>query len=318
MIVIVDFDGTLATGNKSHITLLEPNTKLINYLIKLKKEINPTIKVVTARGGKNNLTEQEKIKSYYNLIDAWLKKHKVPFDEISFNKVYGHVYIDDMTISQNEEIISQKSPFTKNKLIFTNEKVIKYAKSSLFEHNWYGLAKQSFNVPEVLFCNDECIITERIKNTIKPTVNEIITILNQFKSLHIKNYDFITYKDNLESEIQLPYLTEKARNVAINIPESKDTFFHGDLSTTNVLINSENNKTYLIDPNYKSIFGNYLTDAGKSYFSFIAFEKDFNSANKIKDAFGDIVLHYAVCEGLRVCKYNPKYVTIVNNIADLI
>jgi len=62
----------------------------------------------------------------------------------------------------------------------------------------------------------------------------------------------------------------------------------------------------------------YLTDAGKSYFSLIAYEHKYSEANKIKEAFGSDVLKFAVAEGLRVCKYKPKYISIVNNIADLI
>ena len=35
-------------------------------------------------------------------------------------------------------------------------------------------------------------------------------------------------------------------------------------------------------------------------------------------ADGPDVWRYAVAEGLRVCKYAPKYISIVNNIADFI
>jgi hypothetical protein len=61
-----------------------------------------------------------------------------------------------------------------------------------------------------------------------------------------------------------------------------------------------------------------LTDAGKAVFSLIAYEASFDEAKKIVNEFGPDVWHFAVAEGLRVCKYQPKYISIVNNIADLI
>ena len=101
----------------------------------------------------------------------------------------------------------------------------------------------------------------------------------------------------------------------LEYPKHDSTFFHGDLSTTNVLVAD---KIFCIDPNYRNVFGSYLTDAGKAYFSLVAFNKDFKEAEKIVDAYGCNVRRFAVAEGLRVCKYQEKYISIVNNIADTI
>ena len=80
----------------------------------------------------------------------------------------------------------------------------------------------------------------------------------------------------------------------------------------------QNGELYLIDPNYKRIFGSYLTDAGKLFFSLLAYEKNYSLAQEIVQVFGPDVLRFAVAEGLRVCKYKEKYISIVNNMADLI
>ena len=105
MIVAVDFDGTLALGNKSHISILEPNLDLIKRLQLLRIEINPIIKIVTARGSKSNLSEGEKQIRYHKLISNWLNKYNVPFDCISFNKAYATMYIDDMTICMSVKLM---------------------------------------------------------------------------------------------------------------------------------------------------------------------------------------------------------------------
>lgn len=310
MIVCVDFDGTLALGIKSHITLSEPNYKLINQLRSLKEEYECTIKIVTARGAKAGLSVEEKISRYDKHIRQFLSMYNVPYDCISYNKEYAHIYIDDMTISPFDDFTPLLSPFTKSKILFTDNTVIKHTKTALYEYDWYK--KSIIDTPQVLFCNDELIITERIHNTNHPTIDDYFNIIDLFRQSSIKNWDFITYKNNID---RVKYESEKTKLVVDSIKEHSQTFFHGDLSTTNVL---KSDKVYLIDPNYKNIFGSYMTDAGKLFFSLIAYNNDYNKAKLIADKYGDQVLDFAVCEGLRVCKYEPKYISIVNNISDLI
>lgn len=311
MIIICDFDGTLALGNKSHITLCEPNYLLIERLKRLKSTIDCKIKIVTARGSKNGLTLKEKKKKYERLIVDFCTNYDIPYDEISFNKEYGDLYIDDMTINQYDEFNGLSSYFTNNKLIFTEKTVIKKTSQSLFEKNWYEIAKVNFSVPEVFFCNDETIITERINDFKKPTADDFIDILEKMKRIEVKNYPFYTYKENIKiddesSDYTIKYIKQ--------IKEHRGSFFHGDLSTTNVLKTEDD--TYLIDPNYKNIFGSWKTDAGKAIFSLIAYEKNWNEAEKIVRHFDDKTLwNFAISEGMRVVKNKKEYISIVNNIS---
>lgn len=312
--IAVDFDGTLALGNKSHITLSEPNYKLIQQLRNLKSSTNVHIKIVTARGAKNKLSTEEKEKKYLHLIKQFCNTYSIPYDEISFNKEYADLYIDDMSIDQYANFYGNISDFTRNELIFTESTVIKKCNTALLEKEWYHIAQSLIQVPEVLFCNDETIITSRILNHTQPTASDVIDIINLFKQNHIKNYEFSTYRNNLT----IPeYATVNTIQIIDRLPEHKGTFFHGDLSISNIL-KTQNKGVYLIDPNYKYIFGSYLTDAGKACFSYIAYYSDWSSAQKIAEAFGPDVWLFAVAEGIRVCKYKPGYISIVNNISDFI
>jgi rRNA maturation endonuclease Nob1 len=311
MIIICDFDGTLALGNYSHITVAEPNIQLIERLRKAKEETGVYIKITTARGGKRGLTDSQKRERYLPLIEEFCSMWNVPYDEISFNKEYGDLYIDDMTISQHDDFSTMISPFTKNKVLFTEKSVIKESKSSLFERRWYDIACNNFLTPNVLFCNDDTIITERIYNHQKPTAEQIIELVQSFKELKIKNYPFGTYTQNIKIHEES---TKKVKDVIKNLKEHEGTFFHGDLSTTNVL--STESGMFLIDPNYKGVFGSWKTDAGKAVFSFVAYEKDWDSASKICKALGDDIWGFAVAEGLRVVKNKPELISIINNIAN--
>lgn len=315
LIISVDFDGTLALGNKSHITSCEPNRDLIDRLQNLKKNTNVYIKIVTARGSKNKLSLEDKNKKYRALIEDFCCRYNIPYDEISFNKEYADLYIDDMTINYNDQFDGFISEFTKNNILYTDNKVIKKCNSSIFEKEWYDIAETYFNIPKILFCNDCTIITEKINNTSKVTIDHCIELLHEFKKLKIKNFSYKTYINNIilpdSASIKTIQIIDYLNN---NILEP--TFFHGDFTKNNLINN--NNKIYLIDPNYKYIFGNYLIDAAKLYFSIVAYEKNIQEANILVKEFGNDIIRYAVAEGLRVCKYIPNYISIVNNIAEFI
>lgn len=192
--------------------------------------------------------------------------------------------------------------FTGNRVEMNKNTVLKYCTSAWNEAQWYAKATE-FNVPAVRYYDSEMILTDRIYPTSKPTAEDFIKIIKKMYEIPYTGQHFYSYIMNLP-----PY------HKPIKLREHEGTFFHGDLSTTNVLKNS---RLWLIDPNHKDVFGSWLTDAGKAYFSFVAYEQDYPSAKKIADHFGPEVINFAVAEGLRVCKYKPEYMSIVNNIAEL-
>jgi tRNA A-37 threonylcarbamoyl transferase component Bud32 len=312
LVVAVDFDGTLALGNKSHITISEPNFHLIKRLKDMKEKTNCYIKIITARGSKGKLSEEEKIKKYKHLIRQFLDQYEIPYDEISFTKEYADIYIDDMTIGQHDPFISTKSEFTDNSIIITNNTVVKKCSTALFEREWYDLAKGIVFVPDVLFVNDETIITSKICGE-KPTIKDYINLLTIFKNNKIINFPFFTYTENITIH---KHSTNKTIDIVKNLPIHNGTFFHGDLCPGHVLMKGD--EAFLIDPNYKRIFGSYLTDAGKLFFSLIAYEQNYRVAEEVANIFGEDVIKFAVAEGLRVCKYKERYISIVNNISDLL
>lgn len=318
MIIAVDFDNTLALGNTGYISTLRPNAALIERLKKVRAEINPEIVIVTARGAKDGLKRKGREKKYTAALSEWLTRHGVPFDRISFAKEYANLYIDDQTIRPYDQFFGLKSEFTGNKVVLAGGMAIKSSQTAPLEFEWYKTATMfDLPVPGVLFCNSDCIITERVNATGKPPAAvDFIKLLHLFRQLPPPaNVDYQTYLDNLTP---VPDMSENAVRCVERLKDLAHlgTFFHGDLSTTNVLVTPDGTP-YLIDPNCKHIFGSYLTDAGKAVFSLIAYEAQFGEAKKIVDEFGLEVWYFAVAEGLRVCKYRPEYISFVNNIADL-
>lgn len=312
LIISIDFDGTLALGNKSHITLSEPNRDLIERMWELKNLTDCYIKIVTARGAKNKLTLEEKVMKYEPLIKHFCQMYNIPYDEISFTKEYADLYVDDMTIGQFDSFKGIKRPFTNNSIIFTEEKIIKKCTTALFEKEWYSHASKIVNTPKILFVNDQTIILSKIIYDSLGNVDDMINLLKIFKNNKIHNFKFQTYQDNIKIHEKS---SEKTRLIVQTLPAHEGTFFHGDFCREHIL--KKRDELFLIDPNYKNIFGSYLTDAGKAFFGLVAYDKTYGDAEKILDFFGKDVIKFAVAEGLRVCKYNENYISIVNNIADM-
>lgn len=99
--IIVDFDDTLCLHNNTNIEDGLPNTNLINTLNKLFVN-GHIISIYTARGhfSANNREHAEEL--YRPVIEKWLDDNNVFYHELSFNKPYGIIYIDDKAIRPNE------------------------------------------------------------------------------------------------------------------------------------------------------------------------------------------------------------------------
>lgn len=245
------------------------------------------------------------VKSVKNLLQKMTDENSIVSGMIGAIAVLDHGKIVPLGDPEDyyEALGIRGGTFTCNQITFNEKTVIKHCKTGISEQSWY-LKACNFNVPKVLYADNEIILTQRIYPTAKPAAEDFIRIIEQMKHAEYTGREkpFNSYLLNLPEYKEL------------ELQEHSPTFFHGDLSTTNVLKNS---RVWLIDPNYKDVFGSWLTDAGKAVFSFIAYEQNYPEAKKIVDHFGREVWGFAVAEGLRVTKYKPEYLSIVNNIYEI-
>lgn len=197
-----------------------------------------------------------------------------------------------------------ESKLTGNKLLLTDKIVVKVCATAMSERHWYRLA-EARNIPcaNVISGTDEILVMQRLYGK-KPTCHDLCGIIFRLRGIPSESPAlFQSYIDNIP-DIRIKSELSKYNPTA--------SFFHGDLSTTNIIDGK------VFDPNYKNIFGNWQTDAGKAVFSFIAYENDFQSAKHIADLYGGkIIWLFAASEGSRVAKYNSKYNDFVLNILDI-
>jgi tRNA A-37 threonylcarbamoyl transferase component Bud32 len=327
MVIVIDFDGTLALGDTNDITRMHPNLKLVNLLNQMYEDGN-YIKIVTARGCKSCSTLQERENKYFNIVTKWLETYNVKYHELSFNKEYGDVYIDDRCYNIKDTIFYNKldSKFTTNKVRRINDCVIKKSNSPKQEVEWYNKALEiNLNIPDVLSYDNDTISTSFINGTKCDDVDLIINTLYKFKLTKPTNkVNFNSYIERIQSHIENnPSIKNGDKLIKmLNKINPLNTFNHGDFSIHNQI--KFDNKLYLIDPIYsEDIYQSYVLDAAKHLFSVLYYNLDADFYNlcysrcisklDINSRELDILI---ACESIRVANRKKQLTDISNNLID--
>lgn len=325
MVIVVDFDGTLALGDTSNIENMSPNSDLINKINQIYDDGN-YIKVVTARGSKscNNLVEKKE--KYFKKIESWLNNNKVKFHEISFNKEYGDIYLDDKCFNINQtkiNYIKLDSKFTQNKVRKFNNFVIKKSETILDEVRWYKLANEyNLNTPKLIHYDIDTIITEYIVGKKCKDKKLIIETFSIFKNLpHSNNCTFEKYVKRIENYLKLNNLNNYSDflNDLSNL-KIPNTFCHGDFSIDNII--ESDKKLFLIDPiNNENVYQSYYIDIAKYLYTILFYELDYHHYYEIKNEilsyFGidEITIDLLIiCESLRVSNRKKQLLDITKNL----
>jgi len=120
MRIVIDLDGTLCYIRKPNESYdeVKPKKKAIEIVRRLKKD-GHTIILYTARHMKTCDANIGKVMARIGDITlAWLRRNKVPFDEIYFGKPWGDLYIDDQALhpkwTKIKKIIEEREYETNN------------------------------------------------------------------------------------------------------------------------------------------------------------------------------------------------------------
>ena len=329
MVIVVDFDGTLALGDTSNIPTMHPNLKLITLINQMHSDGN-YIKVVTARGCKSCSTIKEREDKYKKIITNWLVTHGVTYNELSFNKEYGDAYIDDRGYNIKDTIYYNKldSKFTNNKVRRINDCVVKKSDSTVQEVSWYNKALEiGLDIPSVLSYDKDTIATSYIEGTSCYNVDLILNTLRKFKNTKPTNkINFNSYIERIENHIKNNPSIKSGNKLIdkLNSINPPNTFNHGDFSIHNQIENE--GKLYLIDPIYsEDVYQSYVIDAAKHLFSVLYYSLDADFFNlcyneyitklDIKEEELNILI---ASESIRVSNRKKQLIDVTNNLIDIL
>lgn len=282
MIFVVDFDNTITkntNGIDIRTTIPEVREEIIEHL-KTLKEQGHYIKIVTARGCLScNNDMQKRIAKYYDCVKGILKHYDIPYDELSFNKEYGEVYLDD---SAANPIMSKFKIFTnpnsKNTVVRYGDMIVKTGPTVEDEYNWYQKNKV-FNIPDCISYNPKQHV---LYMKFIPSEE-----MNEYEYAMMIRKAFAVEKTNCSIEIVDNFFLDSMGRKKVRLNSEKiekiHKFYesvwgtlkkyyseesHGDLTMVNMMRSSEDGHIYVIDPvapegQYRSP----LLDFGKFLFS---------------------------------------------------
>ena len=293
-VLVFDIDDTISIHTNRDYVNAKPVQPVIDKLNRLHDE-GYYIKLFTGRGqvscnGDLNLI----IERNKDVLETWLKKHGVKYDELIFGKPLGDWYIDDKGMSVKDflkadfyELKGGSNSSIRREL----NKVIKTAKNSQSQYAWYKYVNNYYKtiaIPIVYSCVVDTMYMEYIDginlvdNCTKKDIEELVAICYLFKqnnSNDIIKGDLDSYCDNLKHHINNSNTLKIIKYINNHKWELSDrmSFYHGDLTLSNVI--KRGYDLVLIDPNYKDDYRSYILDLAKIRQSLHDYEYMFGFSN---------------------------------------
>lgn len=331
--IVCDFDDTLAFHQNRNFDEALPNIPLIEKLNSLYDQ-GWQIDIFTARGSISCKTREEAQQKYEPGMVAWLDKHNVKYNLLSFDKPLAAYYIDDKGIMPEDFLqvnIRELEGGLSGTDLYTDGKVVhKQDKAAHATRDWFEKSKSVLKTPEIHRVVGETITMDYIDHDEKffsenfyMALGMIQTQLEAMTKLTVDDdLTFDSYVSRIQEHADLSK-QDKLWHIAQDLKsyKLKRSFSHGDFGIKNMLF--KDHELYLIDP-ICGVFGCTELDAAKFCASLIINkypEKHINKSIDFMSVANDInrnmLLALIRAEITRVYKYHPNKNFIMECIANV-
>lgn len=286
MKAVFDLDDTISVHKNRDYENAQPIPETIERMRAL-KAAGWEICIYSARGqhscnGDIALIE----KRNRSVVEKWLSKQNVPFDELLFGKPLGDLYVDDKGMSLEAFLSAPVEKLYGNSgsdIQRVGNCVYKKAANAAAIAEWYKTAASiGINTPKVHSVVLDTLYMEYIDGTgggskeiTKSDIYALISTIMLF-SLKKSGYSFnpealidrakehlLSYRLDGSSRFGFKPLFDYMRTLFAD--KDYGTFCHGDFSLSNTIFSD--NKIWLIDPIPSSKYSSYLMDFAKLRFS---------------------------------------------------
>ena len=298
--LVFDIDDTICNNKNRDYENAIPFKNVINKINKLHKQ-GVKITLYTSRGMVSCNGDLEKIiKKNKSILEKWLKKNKVEYDELIFGKPLGDMYIDDKAINVND-FINQDFKILNGHSGYKVIRLGNLVKKEMSEDNyiklmnWYkeseGIAKSpkiTSNLYSTVYM--EYIDGENAYNCLnKKLLNKIINQILKFKEIKYKKFDTNILIQKLgkhkskceEIRLGLSYcdgewnkIVEECQNLISRLDlKQYASLSHYDMTLANIIV--KDNDIYLLDSLLDKEASSYLLDFAKLKMSLDGYEELF-------------------------------------------
>lgn len=294
--VVFDLDDTISVHRNRDYANATPVAPVIEQMRRLRADL-PEVQIVilTARGmascnGDAKLAEERN----RPVLEDWLKRNGVPYDEIIFGKPLGDAYVDDKAVSATEfaswGCARLSGGYSGKPVTRVGTIVVKRCDNAQEVADWYALA-HSYCFRDVSF---PTLISHQLGKLYLryevgiPLSGLSVETLVRGKYLQkVKRAVDDFGECRMETDNDVPayvaYVADRCRSVGIDPKPYCEpverlaerlrvrTFHHGDFSTMNIIRRTDGS-IVAIDPNPKGDVQNHLVDAAKFYASLCGLE----------------------------------------------
>lgn len=284
--IVFDLDDTISVHRNRDYENAAPVAPVIERMRELRRDY-PEIEIVihTARGMVSCNGDMERAaKKNRPIIEAWLQKHEVPYDQIVFGKPFADAYVDDKAVSLEEwtgKGVKTLEGYSGKRNYRVGNIVVK-ADEHGDQHGWYKAASafrlHFVTLPTVISWSFGKLFLRFIDGHSLSNISDsgllahlpnIVAAIRELGSNHVEGENNIDEYCELVKERgeaacmrpdRLEALERELRQIA---PMLKRTFCHGDFTLANLISRKADGVTGLIDPSFKQFFSTYLLDAAK-------------------------------------------------------
>lgn len=287
--LVFDIDDTICNNKNRDYENAIPFKDVIKKINKLHKQ-GAKITLYTSRGMVSCNGDIDKIiKKNKAVLEKWLEKNKVEYDELIFGKPLGDMYIDDKAINVRDFIqkdFCKLSGHSGYDVIRLGNLVKKEMSEDNYIKlmNWYKESKNIANSP---------LITSNLYNTVymeyidgesankclnKKILDKIINQILKFKKIKYKSFDKNILINKLEkhktNDTEWNKIVSDCQDLILKLNLNKyASLSHYDMILSNIIV--KDNDIYLLDSLLEKEASSYLLDFAKLKMSLDGYEELF-------------------------------------------
>lgn len=306
--IVFDIDDTICSNvRKLGYEHCVPDFEVIKKINHLHDDLGFTIILHTARGMVSCNGDIDKIiAKNKKVLEEWLEKYDIHYDEIIFGKPIADLYVDDKALNVVE---FKKEDFRvlhgggSNKPILKLGKVVKKCLGSEEDtsnfKDWVEDNDNSCKFPKIFSYLYDSVYMEFIdgENLVEcfsfSDLLKILGIIVSFSRRKKKDFNLsrqIEILDkNYSSDREMNLMIDTCKNFLIcneEILKKNASYSHGDMILSNI-IKTKENELYLIDSRYFRESSSYLLDLAKLRMSVSGYEFEFGLSRKNNNNFLD-------------------------------